>query len=805
MKHYNFKEIREHGSCVDFAEKILGAQIHDGRCAAVWRDGERETSVAIDKEKWYDHGRGVGGGLIDLCAIAKFGGDDSAAIQQAQEFLGDWLHLEEVKLRKAPSAGRSRYDELIAEGFTEKARYNYTDINGNLVYFVCRMEHPTKKKEFVQGTPGHWGVSDVTPIPYNWPAVAASDWCVVVEGEKDVETLKQYGIPATTNSGGAKKWRPEFAEYLKDKKVIILPDNDDVGREHAAIVAKDLYGHAAGIKIVQCSRLPKGDVTDFFEQEGGNWNALAAMIKDAPEYEPREFTPVEAAKEANKKPFRNYILEEKEIGRRKIKEKLPRQINELVNDLHTRLLGAPFRVGEQLFDRDRNTGEINYIFDQAGLFSWIARKTGCTVDWARIDGCVTKGEFYEALRSEAKEYSAISFVPDYPARDDVFYCHPDMPNPSDGHRAFYGFLDFFNPDGDINRSLLAAFVMAPIFYRPMVNRPMWIIDSPNGQGSGKSKVPEMVALLYGKDETHGEPIDVSMSEIAYNYTEVIKRVISTKGRNARIFRIDNVEGVLKSAKLSMLVTTGSITGRASYGRDEESRPNNLTYVATVNGATVDTDIASRSYYLMVKKPRMIPSWEDDVISYIARNRMQIFADIIDILDTHTPFDIDPATRTPKFETTVLQAACGSPEQYQRVIEFLLGKKEETNTDDDLAKRIEEEIEIQMLSVRPVIGMPVFNAKTDKVFIRTDALDEWLKGKSWIDKYPTSVIRNMAKTGMLPQVCPSITKWPHHATEKIKRRSGIMWNHTINGEPRIIGLKGKEIIEITDEQQEGVDT
>lgn len=799
MKHFIFKEIREAGSCIDYAEQIIGTPVRDGRCVAVWREGSRD-SVAIDRDKWFDHAANEGGGLIELCARTKFGNMESGAIQQAQEFLGEWLHLKEVQLRKASSTGRSRHDELVADGFIEKARYNYTDLNGNLIYFVCRMEHPTKKKEFVQGTPDHWGISDITPIPYNWPTVAASDWCVVVEGEKDVETLKKLGVPATTNSGGAKKWRPEFAEYLKGKKVIILPDNDDVGREHAEIVARDLYGHAASVKVVQCSKLPKGDVTDYFEKECGSWDALAAVIKDAPEYEPREFSPVEAAKEANKTPFRNYVLEEKEIGKRTIRNKLPRQINELVNDLHTRLLGAPFKVGEQMFDRDRDTGKINYIFDQAGLFSWIARKTGCTIDWARIDGCVTKGEFYEALRAEATEYSAISFVPDYPVRDDVFYLHPQLPKPSENHAAFWNFVNFFNPEDDINRSLLATFVMAPIFYSPMVNRPLWIIDSPNGQGSGKSKVPEMIALLYGENIMEGKTIDVSLFDLERNYNEIVKRIISTKGRNARILRLDNVTGILRSPNLATLVTTGSITGRASYGRGEESRPNNLTYVVTVNGATVDTDIASRAYYIMVKKPKMNPSWEDDIIAYITEHRMQIFADIIDIIAGHRPYGIQPSTRMPKFETQVLQAACGTPEQYQRVIEFLHGKKEETNTDEELARRIEEEIEIQLVNVKTVLGAPIINPKTDKVFIRTDALDEWLKGKSWIDKYPTSVIRNMAKTAMLPQICPSVTKWPHHATERIKRRSGIMWNYNASGEPRVVGVKGKEIIEICDEQE-----
>lgn len=795
MKHYNFKEIKERGSCVDFAEQVIGTRVTDGRCVAIWRDGERD-SVAIDREKWYDHAAQEGGGLIELCARTKFGGMDAAAIQQAQEYLGDWLHLEEVQLRKNPAGSRNRHDELIAEGYTEKARYEYKDLTGKLVYFVCRMEHPAKKKEFLQGTPDHWGISDVTPIPYNWQAVNASDWCVIVEGEKDVETLKKDNVPATTNSGGAKKWRSEFAEFLRGKKVIILPDNDEPGEEHAQMIARDLTGKAASVKIVRVSKLPKGDVTDFYEKEGGSWQQIADLIAAAPEYVPPEKIndPKTAAKEANKIQFRNFSLEEK----KRSTEKIPRQINELIRDLHIRLQGAPYRVGEELFDRDHETGVIQYIYDASDLFSWIARKTKNVVDWARLDGCVTKAEFFSALKSEATVYSAISFVPDFPRRDDVFYTHPEMPSPSENHRVFWEFVDFFNPTDDINRSLLTAFIMAPIFYKPMVARPLWIIDSPDGQGSGKSMIPEMVAYLYGENVLEGKPIDISLYDLEKNYPEVVKRIISTKGRNARILRLDNVTGVLRSSNLAQLVTAGAISGRASYGRGEESRPNNLTYVVTVNGATVDTDIASRAYYIMVARPKMDPTWTDRVIAYITRNRMQIFADIIDIIENHHQYDIPPATRMPQFETTILQAACETPEQYQRVIGFLTEKKEETNTDEEMARRIEEEINQRIIDTKTAMGTPVMDPARERIFIRSQVLESWFGRETWLNaKHPAEIIRNMARIKMLPQVDPNVSRWPHNSGRTIKRRSGIMWNYKAEGEQtRVIGLeKEKTAIEI----------
>ena len=796
MRHYNFKEIRERGSCVRFAQEVLGAKVVDGRCAAVWRNGTNPESIALDDVKWFDHARNVGGGLIELAAVAKFGGSDSSAIQQAQELLGDWLGLAEVKLRKAsPGNGRSRYDELLEDGYELKAKYDYIDLSGRLVYSVYRLEHPTKKKEFVQGTPDHWGLGDVTPIPYNWQSVNASDWCVIVEGEKDVETLRALGIPATTNSGGAKKWRAEFAEYFRGKKIIILPDNDEPGHEHAELVARDLSGVAAGVKIVTVSRLPKGDVTDYFEQVGGTWEAVSAMIREAPEYEAQKLSAVDAAKEANREAFRNFILEEREAGRRKIKEKTPRQINDLIRDLHTRLLGAPFRVGEEMFDQDRDTGSICYIRDAAGLFSWISRKTGCIVEWEKFTGCVTKQEFFEALSASATQYSAISFAPDYPVRRDVYYSHPAIPPASEGYKAFEGFLDFFNPADEVNRCMLAAFVMAPIFYKAATPRPLWIIDSPDGQGSGKSNVAEMVAKLYGSEE-NGALIDVTPYDLERNFAEVVKRVISTNGRNARIFRLDNVTGTLRSSNLAMLVTESSITGRPSYGRGEESRPNNLTFVATVNGAVVDTDIASRAYYIMVKKPKMSATWSDDILDYIRRNRLQIFGDIIGILDSHHFYNLPLTTRFPKFESLVLQSACGSPEAYQMACEYIAGKRDETNTDEELARQIEEKLEVHLADVKPVLGSMMLNLRTDKIFFRSDVLKEWLKDSEL--RNPASVIRNMARTKLLDRVSPTVTKWPHNTNDKIKRRHGILWNYEIKGDARVVGIKGREFIEVENE-------
>jgi hypothetical protein len=73
--------------------------------------------------------------------------------------------------------------------------------------------------------------------------------------------LIERGLVATTNSGGAGKWRDEHSETLRGARVVILPYNDDPGRQHAQKVAQHLQGVAAEVRVLELRGLPeKGDV-----------------------------------------------------------------------------------------------------------------------------------------------------------------------------------------------------------------------------------------------------------------------------------------------------------------------------------------------------------------------------------------------------------------------------------------------------------------------------------------------------------------------------------------------------------------
>lgn len=173
------------------------------------------------------------------------------------------------------------------------ATYDYKDVNGKQLFQVCR----TANKHFFQRRPngkGGWinGLGDVKPVLYRLPellqAVQRGETVFIPEGEKDVDNLARLGLVATTNPMGAGKWRPEYSDWLKGAKVIIIPDNDQPGRKHAQQVAQSLYGKVASVKVLELPGLPaKGDVSDWLAA-GGTKEELLKLAAEAPEWEPQQ-------------------------------------------------------------------------------------------------------------------------------------------------------------------------------------------------------------------------------------------------------------------------------------------------------------------------------------------------------------------------------------------------------------------------------------------------------------------------------------------------------------------------------------
>jgi 5S rRNA maturation endonuclease (ribonuclease M5) len=179
--------------------------------------------------------------------------------------------------------------ELPGSRRSVTASYAYQDEEGRLLFEVVRYEPKDFRQRRPDGAVGWtYNLNGTRRVLYNLPrvltAVAAGETVWLVEGEKDADNLTRLGLVATTNSGGAGKWRDEYSEVLRGAKVVILPDNDDPGRQHAQTVAQRLQGVAAEVRILELRGLPeKGDVSDWIrereEEDGKDHESTRATLE----------------------------------------------------------------------------------------------------------------------------------------------------------------------------------------------------------------------------------------------------------------------------------------------------------------------------------------------------------------------------------------------------------------------------------------------------------------------------------------------------------------------------------------------
>ena len=187
---------------------------------------------------------------------------------------------------EAVSLDRADLFESKAAKAAVTNEYEYVDENNKLLFTVERRAG----KRFVQKRPdggGGWvyKLDGVRRVPYRLPellqGIADERWIVIVEGEKDVDKLIDAMFIATCNTGGAGKWRDEWAPMFAGAKVVVIPDNDAPGRKHAEQVVASLVPVAECVKVINLDGLEEhGDVSDWFAT-GGTVGGLKGLILSA--------------------------------------------------------------------------------------------------------------------------------------------------------------------------------------------------------------------------------------------------------------------------------------------------------------------------------------------------------------------------------------------------------------------------------------------------------------------------------------------------------------------------------------------
>jgi hypothetical protein len=182
------------------------------------------------------------------------------------------------------------------------ATYDYRDEQGMLLFQVVRYEPKNFQQRRPDGNGGWlWNLHGVQQVPYQLPevleAVAHEQTIVICEGEKDCISLSKLGVGATTNAGGANKskngkskWRDELTAYFKDVDVVLIPDNDSVGRAHVEQIATRLKPLARRLRVLDLAKHFRdcpagGDISDWLAKGGGSREKLDALIAGAPDWD----------------------------------------------------------------------------------------------------------------------------------------------------------------------------------------------------------------------------------------------------------------------------------------------------------------------------------------------------------------------------------------------------------------------------------------------------------------------------------------------------------------------------------------
>ena len=180
--------------------------------------------------------------------------------------------------------------------------YAYTDEDGKTLFEVVRYVPKTFRQRVPDpSAPGgyRWSIKGVRQVLYHLPqvvkAVRDGETVYVVEGEKDADNLALLGMVATTCAMGAGKWHTEHSEALRGADVCILPDIDEPGQMHAALVARELQGIASSVRVLDIRRIcadlpPKGDISDVIDVlgKGETAKALRALTEETPKEVPEQ-------------------------------------------------------------------------------------------------------------------------------------------------------------------------------------------------------------------------------------------------------------------------------------------------------------------------------------------------------------------------------------------------------------------------------------------------------------------------------------------------------------------------------------
>lgn len=161
--------------------------------------------------------------------------------------------------------------------------YPYQDKHGHVLYSKIRVENNGSKSFYWEREENGVKIKNIegcTKVLYNLPqtlyAISNNIPVFLVEGEKDVHTLRAHPLAATTTPGSL-EWNEEFTQTLQNADVVVLYDNDKTGRQRRDLICKNLYGRVKRLRVVD---LPGLEYRDKHGQDITDWIGMGHTITE---------------------------------------------------------------------------------------------------------------------------------------------------------------------------------------------------------------------------------------------------------------------------------------------------------------------------------------------------------------------------------------------------------------------------------------------------------------------------------------------------------------------------------------------
>lgn len=130
------------------------------------------------------------------------------------------------------------------------------------------------------------------PFPYDLWIKEKKKNTLICAGEKDMMIARTKGFNAISFTGGEQNVPKIFNTIFKGRKVYIVYDNDETGRNGARALATSLKANGAIPHIVDISNIcvePKEDLFDFFIKYNKTKKDLIEILNNTPEFTEKDY------------------------------------------------------------------------------------------------------------------------------------------------------------------------------------------------------------------------------------------------------------------------------------------------------------------------------------------------------------------------------------------------------------------------------------------------------------------------------------------------------------------------------------